>query len=282
CPSEGITMAGIENVSLNGTDLGKFNQTALDNSTTSFIVAASFILLISLLGIIGNGVIFWYLSFKIRRTNNTMYIKNLAIADLIYLIFVSIVMCITIALFVEKRVIANPMQVLFVLEIILGLANYADMFIRTAISLERCISVHYPIRYSYKRQKFISILVCALIWVFSFLVTLVDNLGCPPERFSRITERCTAVQIFLSVLVFLVCIPIMVISSLILLLRTWSTSTKGQSSRLIIVIVATIIVFLFSVAPMRLLWLLLYLQVVPSDFSAGAFFFTVYIFISIN
>ncbi|XP_078521974.1 proto-oncogene Mas-like [Lissotriton helveticus] len=275
-------MAGIGNLTLNYTDLEELNQTALDNSTTSFIIAASFILLISLFGIIGNSVVFWYLSFKIKSTSSTIYIINLAVADLIYLIFVSIVMCITISLFVKQEGITNPLQVFFALEIIMGLANYADMFIRLAISLERCIVVHYPIRCSYKRQKVRSTLVCVLIWGVSILVTLVDNLGCPPELFGIIAERCTAVQIFLSVLVLLVSIPIMLISSLILLLSTRRTSMKSQSSRLIIIIVATIFVFLLSVAPMRVLWLSLYLQLLPSSFFAGAFFFTVYLVISIN
>ncbi|XP_069483812.1 proto-oncogene Mas-like [Ambystoma mexicanum] len=279
-------MTGLGNMSLNITDAAGFNETADSmtepSSSNSFITAAAFILLISILGLIGNSLVFWYLGFKIKRTKYTVYIINLAVADLIYLFCISIVMCITIVLFLKDRPISNAFSILKVLEITLNCGYYAEMFFLTAVSLERCISIYHPIWYPYKWLKFQSAVVCFIIWVLSCLVTLVDNLGCPPELFGTVAYRCTAVHTFLSVLVFLVIIPIMVISSLTLVIKIRKTSTQVQRSKFVIVIVASVIIFLLSVAPMRLLWLLLYLQVYPHSFSVEAFFFAVYICVSIN
>ncbi|XP_078521815.1 proto-oncogene Mas-like [Lissotriton helveticus] len=251
-------------------------------SSTSFIIAAGFILFICFFGIIGNSLVFWYLCLKIKRTKYTIYIINLAVADLIYLIFISLVMSITIPLFLKQELAADPITVMFALEIILGLGNYAGMFLLTAISVERCLAIYHPMWYRYKRPKFQSLLVCVIIWGLSILLTLVDNVGCPPELFGTVTVRCTAVHIFLSVLVFLLIIPTMVISSLIMLITVKKSSKKNHPPKLVIVIVATVMVFLISVAPVRVLWLLLYLMVLPSGFSSATFFFAVYMCISIN
>ncbi|XP_069083956.1 proto-oncogene Mas-like [Pleurodeles waltl] len=280
-------MANVGNMSLNNTGAGGINGTGMDNSATGsmngFIGAAGFILLISLLGIIGNSLVFWYLGFRIKRTKYTVYILNLAVADLIYLISVSIVMSITIVLFLEpNHKIANPQKVLDVLEFFLDFGNTADMFLLTAISVERCLSVFYPLWYRCNRPKIQSVLVCALLWVLSGLVTLVDNLVCPQNIFGKISGRCTGVQIFLSVLIFVIAIPIMVSSSLILVIKIRRTTKKEQSPKLFVVIVITVIIFLISVAPVRLLWLLLYLQTLPSSFATGAFFFVSYTCVSIN
>ncbi|XP_069484940.1 proto-oncogene Mas-like [Ambystoma mexicanum] len=278
-------MAEFGNVSFNTTGAGKLNGT--DNSQTysmnSFIIAASFVLIISFLGMIGNSLVVWYLGFRIKRTKYTVYILNLAVADLIYLICISITMCVTIVLFVHPgEKISNPRNVLFGMEIFSDFGNAADMFLLTAISVERCLSVFYPIWYRCNRPKLQSVVVCVFLWGLSGLVTLVDNLACPPETFSRGSERCTAIQTFLSVLTFLITIPIMIASSVILVIKIQRTSKRGQPPKLFVVIVASVIVFLISVAPVRVLWLLTYLKVLPSSFHAGAFFFVSYLCISVN
>ncbi|XP_078521567.1 proto-oncogene Mas-like [Lissotriton helveticus] len=280
-------MANVGNMSLNNTGAGVINGTAMGNSAagsvSGFVAAAGFILVISLLGIIGNSLVFWYLGFRIKRTKYTVYILNLAVADLIYLICISIVMSITIVLFLEpKHNIANPRKVLDILEVFLDFGNTADMFLLTAISVERCLSVFFPFWYRCSRPKIQSVLVCALLWCLSGLVTLVDNFVCPQEIFGKISGRCTGVQIFLSVLIFVITIPIMVSSSLILVIKIQRTTKKGQPPKLFVVIVISVIVFLISVAPVRLLWLLLYLKTLPFSFSAGAFFFASYACVSIN
>ncbi|XP_069086121.1 proto-oncogene Mas-like [Pleurodeles waltl] len=279
-------MAALENISYVTIGALYLNQTEKNNtvneSHTSFIIAAGFILFTSFIGILGNSLVFWYLSFKIKRTKYTTYIINLAVADLIYLIFMSVVMSIAILRYLKQNIAADPKKVIFGLEILLDFGQYADMFLLTAVSVERCMAIYYPMWYRYRRPKFQSLLVCVICWGLSMLATLVDNIGCPVELFGTVGARCTAVHTFLSVLVFLLIIPTMVISSLIMLIILKKPSKQEHPPKLVIVIVATVIVFLISVAPVRVLWLLLYLQILPEGFSSAAFFYAVYICISIN
>ncbi|XP_069083957.1 proto-oncogene Mas-like [Pleurodeles waltl] len=279
-------MADTESIPRNITNAVHFNGTGELNpameSATSFIIAAGFILFTSFIGILGNTLVFWYLCFKIKRTKYTVYIINLSVADLSYLIFISLLMCFTILHFLKQELTDDQETVMFALEILHGLVNYADMFLLTAISVERCMAIYCPMWYRYNRPTFQSLLVCVISWGLSILVTLVDNLGCPVELFETVGARCTAVHTFLSVLVFLLIIPTMVIASLSMLIMVKKSSRQHHPPKLVIVIVATVFVFLISVAPVRVLWLLLYLQILPAGFSSAAFFFAVHMCISIN
>ncbi|KAJ1166750.1 hypothetical protein NDU88_007147 [Pleurodeles waltl] len=184
---EDTTMAALENISYVTIGALYLNQTEKNNtvneSHTSFIIAAGFILFTSFIGILGNSLVFWYLSFKIKRTKYTTYIINLAVADLIYLIFMSVVMSIAILRYLKQNIAADPKKVIFGLEILLDFGQYADMFLLTAVSVERCMAIYYPMWYRYRRPKFQSLLVCVICWGLSMLATLVDNIGCPVELF---------------------------------------------------------------------------------------------------
>ncbi|XP_078521638.1 mas-related G-protein coupled receptor member H-like isoform X2 [Lissotriton helveticus] len=274
-------MADAGSISSNITNALGLNKThPVMESATSFIIAAGFMLFICFFGIIGNSLVFWYLCFKIKRTKYTVYIINLAVADLIYLIFISVELGIIIRQLLKQ--IPAEITVMFSLDIILSIGHYAAMFLLTAISVERCLAIYHPMWYRYKRPSFQSLLVCVIIWGLSILVTLVENEGCPPDLYHKMGVQCTAVHTFLSVLVFLLLIPTMVISSLIMLIMVKNSSKKKHPPKLIIVIVTTVLVFLISVAPVRVLCLLGYLKVYPSGFSFNALAFAIYMCISIN
>ncbi|KAJ1080508.1 hypothetical protein NDU88_000707 [Pleurodeles waltl] len=53
-------------------------------------------LLISILGLIGNGIVLWFLCIRIKRNTYTVYILNLAVADfclLLYLVVALLYVC---------------------------------------------------------------------------------------------------------------------------------------------------------------------------------------------
>ncbi|TFK01014.1 Proto-oncogene Mas [Platysternon megacephalum] len=68
--------------------------------------------------------------------------------------------------------------------------------------------------------------------------------------------HCQAMIIFICILSFLVLIPLMVLSSLILVFRIHCYSLRPHSLKLYIIITATIIIFLIFAIPMRILNLL--------------------------
>ncbi|XP_062429691.1 proto-oncogene Mas isoform X2 [Rhea pennata] len=129
------------------------------------------------------------------------------------------------------------------------------------ISIERCLSIVYPIWYRCHRSQHQSAIVCAVLWTLSFLMTVAEHLTCKDdltnEQFDD-ANHCQAVLIFMWILTFMIFIPLMILSSLILVIRIHRNSLRPHSSKLYIIIVATIIVFLIFAMPMRLLYLLNY------------------------
>ncbi|MEE6512663.1 hypothetical protein FKM82_019795 [Ascaphus truei] len=242
-----------------------------DNSFIRYSIVACFAVILCLFGMIGNGIVFWMLVFKMKRNKYTVYILNLAIADFIHLLFVAIVMLLMVDQILN---LSRPSyETLISLEIIYDFGYGAGMFFLTAISVERCLSVLFPIWHKCYRPKHLSTIICIYMWVFAGIVSLVDNLVCPPMSFNEGTKECTAVQIFSSILTFAIFIPLMLFSSFTLIYVIMTTSIKCRPPKIYVAIVVTVLVFLISVAPIRLLWLLLYFKLLRTGSHTLTFFF---------
>ncbi|XP_040198792.1 proto-oncogene Mas-like [Rana temporaria] len=256
--------------------VGNSSSNSSNPADTSIIVTysvvASFAALFCLFGLLGNAVVIWILSFKIKRSKYTVYILNLAVADFIYLLFVAVVMILMVSQMVSRRSISPT--VIFALEVMYDFGYAASMLFLTSISVERCLSVLFPIWYKCYRPKHISSFTCGLIWLLGCLFSLLDNFVCPPDSFQNMSKECTGVQVFSTVVTFVFIIPLMLLSSFILIYIVKSTSKKSRPPKIYIAIILTVMVFLISVAPIRLLWSLLYFKSFTNKMSALAFFFT--------
>ncbi|KAG8440365.1 hypothetical protein GDO86_006207 [Hymenochirus boettgeri] len=245
------------------------------NQNTELSIVASVAVFLSFFGLVGNAIVVWILTFKIKRNKYTVYILNLAIADFIYLFFVVIVMLLMVDQMVNSR--KTPAITIQALETIYDFGYAAGMLFLTAISVERCLSVVFPIWHKCYRPKHLSTWVCGFLWLFGLFISLFDNLACPAKHFINATNQCMAVQIFSIVLTFIIIIPLMVMSSLILIFVVRTTSQKCRPPKLYVAIIITVLVFLISVAPIRVLWILLYFKFFPSSFQTLVFFFaTIY------
>ncbi|XP_068131705.1 proto-oncogene Mas-like [Hyperolius riggenbachi] len=248
------------------------NSTGSSNLTVIYSVVASFAALLCLLGMLGNALVIWILSFKIKRNKYTVYILNLAVADFIYLLFVAVVMLLMVATMFGYKY--NSKVTILALEVLYDFGYGAGMIFLTAISVERCLSVLFPIWYKCYRPKRVSLFTCTFIWMLGALLSLLDNFVCPPASFMMMTKECTGVQVFSIVLTFVFFIPLMLLSSFVLIYIVKTTSKKSRPPKIYIAIIVTVMVFLFSVAPIRLLWSLLYFKTFTNRMSALAFFFT--------
>ncbi|XP_030047042.1 proto-oncogene Mas-like [Microcaecilia unicolor] len=225
--------------------------------TTADIVLISFSLVISLLGVVGNGVILWFLGFKIKRNKFTIYILNLATADLMFLL------CCLVVLFYILLDIGTSIAPWTVLQFLLIFGYYTGLYLLTAISMERCLSVLYPIWYQCKRPRHLSAFVCGFLWVLSCLVTGLEFFVCVEwgeESFTHMKGCEIALFMFICILTFLVFTPLMVISSLTLLIKIRMSSQQHHQPKLYIVIVTTVFVFCVFAMPLRILSLLWYQQ----------------------
>ncbi|KAG8571646.1 hypothetical protein GDO81_011732 [Engystomops pustulosus] len=255
-----------------------FNETQerklQDPSDIHFTITACCILAVCLFGMLGNGVAFWFLSFKIPRNKFTVYIINLIIADFTYLFFNATLMALQIDQLMDLHPNFPGMSiVILLLEIFYDGAYQAGMLFLLAISIERCVSVFYPIWYRCHRPKHQSLVICLTMWFIACLESCLDNLICSPEAFSAGSLKCTGVQVMTFVVSIVISLPLMLISSIILLIKIKTASIKCRPPKLYVTIIVSVFVFLVACVPVKFMWLLLYLKCLPNGFQSVHFFF---------
>ncbi|KAM4029630.1 mas-related G-protein coupled receptor member D-like [Anomaloglossus baeobatrachus] len=244
------------------------------NAKMHFTIAAGFAIVLCLIGLAGNIIVFWYLSFKIKKNKYTTYIINLSAADFIFLLFSIIVLIMYIYTLSNSDPYFKGKESLYTfLEIFSDSTQYSGMFILTAISLERCLSVLFPIWYQCHRPENLSTIVCVLVWLLGCAEGLIDNLVCTPEAFFSQTTECTAVQIMTFGLSVVICLPIMVVSSFTLLIKIKRTVRQQYPQKLYIIIIAAVFIFIISVIPINFVWFLMYFQLLKSDLEIVGFYF---------
>ncbi|XP_040289016.1 proto-oncogene Mas-like isoform X2 [Bufo bufo] len=244
------------------------------NTQLSFTAATGIAIVFSVIGLIGNFIVFWYLCFKIKKNKYTIYIINLSVADFIFLLF----NIVALILFIHTLTSTNPQTewkepFLVFLEIFSKSGQYSGMYILTALSLERCLSVLFPIWYHCQRPNNLSIIICVSVWILGCTESLIDNLGCPARAFYQPNIGCTAVQIIVFGLAIVICLPIMVISSFILLFKIKRTFDDQYPQKFYIIIIVAVCVFIISVIPINFVWFFMYFKVLKSDFETVGFFF---------
>ncbi|XP_048343739.1 proto-oncogene Mas-like [Sphaerodactylus townsendi] len=230
----------------NGTDRDEYIPTILTYVSIPVVI----------LGLIGNGAVFQILCCRVKRTNYTVYVLNLAIADFIVL-FCNISFS-AFSLIIWKTF--DFERFLFVVLDILWFFGYNySFFLLTAISVERCLGVFYPFWYHSNRPEHLSAILCTVLWVISCLVTVVEYFTCWSE-FERYQNQCytkyIAASIFL-VTIFLIFTPVMVLCSLIMFVKVQRRS-QPSSARLYLTIAVTIVIFLIFALPGRFAYLVGY------------------------
>lgn len=255
-----------------------FNETqerdAKEPSDIHFTITACCIFAVCLFGMLGNGVAFWFLSFRIPRNKFTIYIINLIIADFMYLFFNAMLMVLQIDQLMDMHPNFPGMKsVILVFEIFYDGAYQAGMYFLLAISIERCLSVFYPIWYRCRRPKHQSLIICLIMWFIAFLESCLNNLICSAEAFSAGAVKCTGVQFMTFILSIVISLPLMLLSSTILLIKIQNTSIRCRPPKLYITIIISVFVFLVACVPIKFMWLLMYLKRLPNGFQSVHFFF---------
>ncbi|XP_060133571.1 proto-oncogene Mas-like [Zootoca vivipara] len=204
-----------------------------------------FILVICCVGFLGNGIVIWLLGFRIRRKPFTTYILNLGVADFAFL------------LSLEFFCIIMAYSILFSIGVYLLAFTYnTGQLLLTAISIDRCVSVLFPIWHRCVRPTHLSTIVCALLWVLSCLLCLIVYILIE-------TRFLESYNIYFDVLIAyfqflmtgLLCLPLMTISTVILFIKVCFKSHPRKRGRLLIVILLTLLFFLVLAFPLNALLL---------------------------
>ncbi|XP_075421322.1 mas-related G-protein coupled receptor member H-like [Ascaphus truei] len=249
------------------------------------VISVSFLtLFICLLGLVGNGVIIWLLSFRIKRNQFTVYILNLAVADFLFLLGCGIYTMYIICILVVKNIPATADIYIGILSEMLAKTGFnASCYLLAGISAERCLSVLFPFYNSILRPKHQAAIVAACLWGLATLTMALEVFVCKDDGnyLSKGAERCIPVIIFTST-VFVLVLLLMVFSSMILLIKIQKTSKFCRPPRFYIVILFTLLVFFVSIIPARVLSLLIFFDVVRSKTLPLIFYFIISICTAIH
>ncbi|XP_006034031.1 mas-related G-protein coupled receptor member H-like [Alligator sinensis] len=209
----------------------------------------SFCLISSACGMVGNGIVIWFLGFRIKRNAFSIYILNLAAADFGYLLCIAVE---TVQYLMQFNV-----GVQFGIILFLDLFMYGTgLYLLTTISIERCLSVLFPVWFRCHRPKHLSSIMSALLWALSFLICGLGYISCSVSTL----HNCQQILITIGVLDFLICTPLMILSSLTLFFRVCCNSHHFKTGKLFTVILLTILFFLIFAVPLGALILLEFLN----------------------
>ncbi|XP_077307183.1 proto-oncogene Mas-like [Lithobates pipiens] len=220
---------------------------------------------ICILGLLGNIIVFWNLCFRIRRNKYTVYIANLCVADTLLLTVVMFTLVVQISNFFGLHPgskVTCPFYV-FVDTLYYPLV-YSGKNILTAISVERCISVLFPIWYRTRRPKKFTTMTCAVLWFLGILEGLLDVFVCDPEAYTSHQLQCVMTEVMIFVSAIGICLPLMVISSAALLHKIRRTVGQQYSPKLYIIIIIAVVVFILSVLPLNIIRFLVFYNVLKT------------------
>ncbi|KAM7330795.1 hypothetical protein ACRRTK_009984 [Alexandromys fortis] len=207
---------------------------------------------IAMVGLAGNAIVLWLLSFHIQRNAFSVYVLNLAGADFLSLSFLTV--------YSLERILLHFYDIYFDIPIylitVLIIAYLADTCIIAAISAERCLSVLWPIWYHCQRPRHLSAVICALLWAFSLLLSLLLGHDC---GFLIHYNRSLCKSYSFIIVAFMIVLSVVLCgSSLALLVRIFCGSQRIPVTRLCVTITVTVLVFLFFGLPFGIYLFLLY------------------------
>uniref|UniRef100_A0A803TSI6 G-protein coupled receptors family 1 profile domain-containing protein n=1 Tax=Anolis carolinensis TaxID=28377 RepID=A0A803TSI6_ANOCA len=210
------------------------------NSNVHVVFFLSF--LIGIVGIVGNGSVIWLLGFHVKRNNFTIYVLNLAIADFGMLMSITALdVLMSIALSKEYDDIT---KVLFLGQIS-SFTYYVGLYLLTAISVERCLSILFPIWVRCHRPKHLSLIVSVLFWIVSALTTVTEFLllyFCLLDSWLSFSRIYSGIKLFIFT-------PVMVVSTLTLFIKM---SFRHQSGKLHKTLLIVLLFFIITAVPISI------------------------------
>ncbi|XP_078509240.1 mas-related G-protein coupled receptor member H-like [Lissotriton helveticus] len=231
-------------------------------------------LVICLFGLVGNGMVILFLTFKIKRNSCTVYILNLAVADLIFVVS-SLVNLIHFICTVYQVNISDTDSdnLLMITKLMYTFGFNTSCFLLAAIGVERCLGVLFPVEYQSSRPEHLSAIMAVLLWLLSCLVTGLEYFCCinVKQIHAPGNERCTPARLFSSALYLLLTL-VFITSSLVLLIEIRKTPKQCHPMRLYVVILSTTLIFFLSVVPATLLRHLVYFVLQSSSFTVYFFY----------
>ncbi|NXC07103.1 C3AR protein, partial [Orthonyx spaldingii] len=139
-------------------------QAAVYYASESIVSIAIFII-VFIIGIPGNGLVIWVAGVKMKRSVNTVWFLNLAVAD--------IMCCLSLPFFIVHLALHEHWPygwfLCKVIPSVIIFTMFASVFLLVAISIDRCLLVLKPVWcQNHRTVRFIS-LICSGIWILALI-----------------------------------------------------------------------------------------------------------------
>ena len=225
----------------------------LEELGTAYWVLSAMVLFTCLDGFVGNGLVVWLLGSQGQRSPFSVYILHLGMADLLFLLcmaFKVILICF--------RLVNRVHTALDIVSRVKCFTYTASLSVLTASSMQRCLSVLFPVWYKSHQPKHLSAVLCALLRALSLLLNTVATFLCS-DFLAQDELLCFRIDLVISILLMGVFTPLMVGSSLILCVgvQRSSTATHRRPTRVYVTILVCILVFLAFALPLGIRWFLI-------------------------
>ncbi|XP_025033035.1 proto-oncogene Mas-like [Python bivittatus] len=228
------------------TPYGQLFHNLTQNIITGFTIVSC------ILGLVGNGRMIYLLAYSVKRNSFTTYILNLSIAD--FGVLISLIVSFIFVAFSILFARAYLLDTFFFFFFELFFFTYSSsQFLLMAISLDRCVAVLFPLWHHCHRPPYLSAIVCGIIWTLSFLLTAVHFILHQTRSFG------SSPLVYQLIVNGLLCMPLMVVSTVTLLFHVGSKAQCKQRKLLTAILLALLFFLLFSV-PMNVVYVLEYLD----------------------
>ncbi|XP_036451810.1 C3a anaphylatoxin chemotactic receptor [Colossoma macropomum] len=241
----------------------------LDDHEAIRVVSLTFYCLTCVLGVPGNAIVVWIAGVKMKRTVNTTWFLNLAIADLLCCLSVPFTMA---EILLEGHwPYGNVMCK--VLPAVIVLNMFASVFTLSLIGLDRFIQVVKPVWAQNNRSQGLAWVCCGVAWVLAFLLSLPNmilreiytsenyticafNFDIEEEDLCKedgVHDSYRALTVSRFVLGFL--IPLLTITACYSLIARKVSSRQFRSGRAFRIMLAVVVAFFLSWLPYHVLGL---------------------------
>ncbi|XP_072282538.1 chemerin-like receptor 1 [Pyxicephalus adspersus] len=233
---------------------------------------------IAVLGTLGNGVVIWFTSFKMKKTVNGIWFLSLAIADFTFSLFLPL-RIIQLAHF-YTWMFGTFMCKFHIFVIFLNL--FASILHLAVISIDRCISVFFPIWCQNHRTTRLALKVCVVVWILaiafsvpSFLFTENASFGdyedCVEDQFSESGQIIQSHQVIIRFIIFFVIPFTIIVTCYTLIFLRMRKNQMTNSTKPFKVLLAVIISFFTCWFPYHVVWLITVSPIMYSGYIGRSF-----------
>ncbi|KAM6204842.1 proto-oncogene Mas-like [Sarcoramphus papa] len=222
-------------------DYGENIEYACSRQPYGLMVFAGVCMGISLCGLVGNGIVMWFLAFHMKQNPFTVYILNLAVADfsllLLFFLLLLAILSLTAICSYLYYFISFYLDFVFVVEFLCHFFDLSSLGLLTAISVERCISVLFPIWYRCHRPKHLSGIVSGVLWALAgfFVSSMYLSFNFAESYETVFAGVAIAISMILS--------SMMLISNLSLFIKLRCASQRRHPGKLYVAVLLNVIFF---------------------------------------